>query len=415
MAEADALKAIEVDPNLQSGYLFLAQIYIDGNKQKLALDRLNSLVARTNDYRAYMKIATIHDSLKEYPAAREAYEKATQLNPRFTAALNNLAYLYAERLDQLDLGYETAQRARDLDPYNPATADTLGWILYQKGDFARALGMLQESAVKLGHLPEVQFHLGMANYMAGNEDAARTALNLAVQSADQFPGKQDAAQRLQFLAIDPKTVDAARLADLEKTRTANPKDPVLLSRLAAVYERDGATDKAKAAFEGVLEVNPKNALAMAHLAQLYSGPLKDPEKALELAKSAHGLAGDDPAVSYVLARLVLRSGKDYGWALSLFQEAGRDMSDDPVFQHDLAWAYYDAGQPAAAVSAMQKALQSGLGSPAADDARRFLALVAITTNPGQAGARGPGAGCTGRRSGIGAGANGLGRPDGAKG
>jgi len=61
-------------------------------------------------------------------------------------ALNNLAYLYAERLNQLDKAYGLARKARALKPEDPASADTLGWILYKRADFEQALTLLKESA-----------------------------------------------------------------------------------------------------------------------------------------------------------------------------------------------------------------------------------------------------------------------------
>jgi len=41
------------------------------------------------------------------------------------------------------------------------------------------LRLLQESASRLPELPEISFHLGMAHYMLGADDAARGALQKA--------------------------------------------------------------------------------------------------------------------------------------------------------------------------------------------------------------------------------------------
>src|SRR5438874_13542661 len=48
-AEAALLKAIELNPNLRNGYMMLADLYVAVGKQQQALDRLNSLLAKTND------------------------------------------------------------------------------------------------------------------------------------------------------------------------------------------------------------------------------------------------------------------------------------------------------------------------------------------------------------------------------
>ena len=113
--------------------------------------------------------------------------------------MNNLAYLYAERLNQLDKAYDLARKARALKPEDAATADTLGWILYKRADFDGALALLKESATKLPNIPEIQFHLGMAYYMMGRIEAARTALRQAAEAQSDFPGKRDLERRLALL------------------------------------------------------------------------------------------------------------------------------------------------------------------------------------------------------------------------
>jgi len=124
----------------------------------------------------------IYETMTNFPAAINAYEKVRALNSDSSAVLNNLAYLYSERLNDNDKAYQMADKARQLAPHDPATADTLGWIVYKRGDYARALALETESAAKLGGLPEVQLHLGLAQYMSGNESAARTALTLVANS-----------------------------------------------------------------------------------------------------------------------------------------------------------------------------------------------------------------------------------------
>src|SRR5580765_6458161 len=109
-----------------------------------------------------------------------------------------------------------ADKARRLLPKEPSTADTLGWVLYRRGEYARAVALLEEGASKLPDQSEVQFHLGMAQYMLGNEGAARLALQKAVEGTKQFDGKDQASRLLALLAIDPKTADAAAVSELQK-------------------------------------------------------------------------------------------------------------------------------------------------------------------------------------------------------
>lgn len=383
-AEAEYKQAIELDPHIDSIYLALSEVYVASNRQQEALKGLEDLMARTNDVAAIMQIGKIHDIMKDYPAARDAYEKLLTMDPKFAPALNNLAYLYSERLVNLDRAYEMAEQARKLSPDDPDTADTLGWILFKRGDYARARSLLEESAEKSPDEGEIQFHLGMARYMQADEDAARDALTRAVQSDDDFPGKAEARERLAIMSIDAATATPAQVAQLEKARADRPDDPVALVRTAAIDERNGAADKALPIYEALVAKYPRNVFVLSHLANLYGQ--HDPAKALELAKSAHNLAPDNAQISRILGQLVFRSGANYKWALSLYQQAAPTLGSDPAFQYEFGWAYYDAGQPAPAVAAMHRALDASLAAPQSTDATRLIKLVGIADDATQPGA-----------------------------
>ena len=59
--------------------------------------------------------------------------------------LNNLAWAYAESGDDAR-ALPLARRAWALDRDNPATADTLGWLLFKSGRRAEGLVLLQQAA-----------------------------------------------------------------------------------------------------------------------------------------------------------------------------------------------------------------------------------------------------------------------------
>lgn len=378
-AETALLKAIQLDPSLTTSYLLLAKLYVSAGREHEALDRLNGLLSKTNNLAAYMQLGAIQESLTNYPAARDAYEKALAINPDFGPVINNLSYLYSERLGNLDKGYELAEKARQLAPRDPFTADTLGWVLYRRGEYQRALGLLLESASKMPGQPEIQLHLGLVQYMLGDESGARSALEQATNSTEEFSSKEEAGRHLAILAIDPKTADAKVRADLEKKLQDDPSDPVAANRLAAIYEREGSLDKAAKTYEQTLKVNPQNAMLMARLARIYLA-LKNSDRALDLAKQAHKLVPDDAAISCLLGRLVFQTG-DYNWAASLLQEASPKLSNQPEVKYDLAWSYYSIGRVGDAESTVKAAAPALTNSPRQADANQFLAMLAAAKSP----------------------------------
>lgn len=384
-AEAELRKAIEMNPDITLSYLMLAQLYTATGKEQEALARLTALATKTNSIHVYLEMANIEAAVTNYSAEAEAYEKILAIEPSYTPILNDLAYLYSERLNQPDKAYALAEKAQRLllpdDPSAPSAADTFGWILYKRGEYNRALDQFNQSAATLAVVPEFQLHLGMTYYMLGDDDAARASLEQAAKSPKDFPGKQEASRGLAFLAVDPKTADAKVVAELTARLQSAPNDPIAAKRLARIYERDGALEKAVKLYEEVLKVNSHNAQIMAQLAQLYLG-LNDTGKALEMAKQAHLLAPDDGFNSWTLGRMVFRSG-DYTWASSLLHDAAQKLPDQADVHYDLAWADYSMGRVPEAQTAMRQALP-GLSATTQEDARRFLAMVAGGMSPDEA-------------------------------
>ena len=258
-AEADLLKAVELDPNLEPAYLLLAQLYVASNRQEEAIAKLSAFVEKNKTVQtvpALMQIAMIQEQRKNFTAARDAYEKLLSVAPNSPLALNNLAVIYSEHLGQLDKAYDLARKAKEAVPNEPHIADTLGWILFKKGDYGNALRLLQESAGKLPDLPEIQFHAGMAHYMLGEEGPARLALQKAVDAPSDFPGKDEARQRLALLAIQVGAANSGVRTELENYLRQRPNDPAALVRLAEIQQRDGAVDQAVKTYEKVVAENP---------------------------------------------------------------------------------------------------------------------------------------------------------------
>ena len=380
-AEAELQKTLLLDPNFTAAYDLLVQGYLATNKFPEAISELQGELAKhPKNSPALMTLAMMYEKMKDFPKARDAYEKLLSIEPNFVQALNNLAYLYAERLSDVDKAYDLARKARDLQGQDPAVGDTFGWVLYKRGNYQQALPILQESAQKIPDNPEIQFHLGMTAYMMGQTDLARVALQKAARATKDFPGKDEGKRRLALLESGTGASTDLSISQLEAMTKEQPNDVVSQMRLGEAYEKQGASDKAAAAFEQAMKLNPKLAAAITKLAQLYAGPLQNKEKALAYAKKARELAPTDPQVAGILGKVAYQSG-NFTWSYSLLQEAVRQRANDPSILHDLAWASYSLGKVNEARDAMQKALTIGPDSPQAADAKKFLALTALDENP----------------------------------
>jgi len=384
--EADLLKAIAFDPRDQTGYFELAQVYISQRKTQQAVDKLSALVDRAPSSMALMQLGILHTVLGKNDAARADYERLLSSDPKFEPALNNLAYLYSEQLGQPDLAYNLAKRARDENPDDAKAADTLGWVLFRRGDYAGAFDLVLECTQREPENSAAQYHLGMIYYMMGEEDSARQAFQRVLGGSGvdvEASSLEDARRRLALLAIDPEGTDRTALSGLQARLGEEPNSPVVLTRLAALEARGGDAAGAAAHYETALRFSPRNTRTMLHLAELYAGPLGDPEKARALAKSAHELAPDDGRISETLGRLLFRIG-DYEWSMDLLQEATVSISDDPELRFDLALAEYNAGRVSTAEDTVNEVLSGGMGFTRRVEAGRLAAMIAAGKSMGAA-------------------------------
>lgn len=374
-AEKALKKAIELDPNLTDAYNLLVTIYVSKNKLPEALRELDAILAKNpKDRSALMVAGLIYDKQGDYAKARDTYEKLLALDPNSVPALNNLAYLYSEKFNDLNRAGELARKAHDLAPNDPSVADTLGWIVYRQGNYQTAAELLQNSVAKMGDNPEVQFHFGMAQYMMGRSDEARGALQKAAAANGNLPWMAEAKNRLAMLSSPNAQTNETSVVDLENL-TKQGNDPVALTRLAAAYEKQGAAQKASETYERAFQANPKLADAAMKVAELNAGALKNSSKALEYARKARDLAGRDPQIAAKIGRIAFQSG-NYSFAYSVLQDAARQQPQDAKIAHDFAWAAYAVGKIKEAEEAMQRAANAP-DSADASDAKSFLALLKI--------------------------------------
>ena len=100
---------------------------------------------------------------KKWDGAIVIYERLRQrLGDRDATLLNNLAWAYSEKGDKAR-AIPLARKAYELDKRNPATADTLGWLLYKSGDAkAEGLSLLEQAARGAPTDAQIRDHLEAA-------------------------------------------------------------------------------------------------------------------------------------------------------------------------------------------------------------------------------------------------------------
>jgi tetratricopeptide (TPR) repeat protein len=378
-AEESLLAAIGSDPDHDAAYQVLVALYYDRGRFVDAIKRLEEKLARNpDDIGSRLLLARIQDEQKDYERARAMYEEALKRRPESIVALNNLAYLYSERLGQLPRALELAQKANVLQPADPFVADTLGWVRYRSGDFDGALVLLRESANKLaerGEVPaEVNYHLGMTLLAMGQTDAAAGSLTKAAASARDFAGKAAIPLKQELLRYSPAQPGNLTVERLLALGTAEPGDPFLQLRVGEALEGAKRYPEAITAYERVLALNPKFATAAANLARMHL--VANPAKALEYAKGARDLAPADPAIAANLGVTVSQMG-DHAWAYSLLQQAVAQANPAPGVLFEFGRVAYRLGKSKEAKNAFERALASAQTRPIAESIRTHLRMLQI--------------------------------------
>jgi tetratricopeptide (TPR) repeat protein len=208
-AEAIALKILKLDAENTAAYELMTHSFMSRSQSPQVAARIDELLAqRPGDIRPVMLAGSVYAHWKQFEKAAATYEKHLEAKPDAAAVLNNLAVLYVENLNQPDRALELAQKARKLEPASAAIADTLGWIHFKRKDYAAALELFKESAVKAPKHGEILYHLGLANEALGHNEAAQTAFRAAAEAPGDFQGKNQIAEKLAALPSAPRSSGA---------------------------------------------------------------------------------------------------------------------------------------------------------------------------------------------------------------
>lgn len=131
-----------------------------------------------------LDLAQLEERSGNVPGAAAAYRRAIARAPENAILLNNLAYLLSADPATLDEAVPLAERAHAMAPRSPVVADTLGWVLYLKGDLPRAETLLDAAAKAAPGIAEVRYHLGMVYAKQGKAAEARRELEASLKAGD---------------------------------------------------------------------------------------------------------------------------------------------------------------------------------------------------------------------------------------
>ena len=197
-ARSLAADLIREQPMDVDSHIALAGVYIEGedyaSAQKelvTAQDLAEGDESATTNVRYLLGV--VYEEQGNGELAVSLWRANLAADPDEADSNNAIAYHYAQAGTNLDEALAFVEKALEAEPENGAYLDTLGWVYYRKGDFAKAVENLSRAAVR--EKDAVIFdHLGDARLAAGDAGGALEAWKKA-------------------LASRPKTKDRAKIED----------------------------------------------------------------------------------------------------------------------------------------------------------------------------------------------------------
>lgn len=148
---------------------------------RTSIDRLGP------DIELRYQLALLDSQLENFSSAQKVFESILQDDPNHSGALNGLGYLLAEQEKELDRALDLVAKALKLHPDDAAIIDSLGWILYKKGNHQEAAKVLAK-AHQLLKDPEISAHFIEALWQLNRRIEASDVASDAIK---HFPNDQN--------------------------------------------------------------------------------------------------------------------------------------------------------------------------------------------------------------------------------
>ncbi len=425
-------KALQLDPKFSSAALNLARFDVQEGKLDGARERMDGILQHNeNDVSAMLVLAQLADVENDREQAVAWLEKARAAENKAMAPRLVLTRYYL-RMGNLDRAREIAREVVAIDGRNSQALMALGRVEMGSQDYRAAVSAF-EKAVK--EAPGVQgyYLLGVAQFRADDDDAARNSLKQALKLR---PEHLQAASLLVLLDVKAEQIeDALRGAEeikrqhstlpagfiLEGDIHANQKQSaraasayakarelgsgtrILLKEVAALqtsqgnvavinlltgwlkthesdvaahyalavaYSSEGRVVEAIKEYRHLLQGAPEYVPALNDLAWLLSQDGKS-EEALQFAVKAYELRPDNGPVLDTLGWIRLQQGETK-LALGLLRQAAEKMPGVGDVQYHLAEALARSGKTTESRTVLQRVLSTDSSFSSRQQAQQLL-------------------------------------------
>lgn len=305
-------------------------------------------------------------------AAIATLEELRKRNEQAVDARLRLAALYFQQRNAKAAG-DVVSEILALGKERPEVLNALGLLFLDTGRYEEALSRFQTATALDNANPAYWFNTARAQISLGNNSVAREALDKALALQ---PNWIAAAGMLTMLDVKENKGPAA-LARIEQLKAARPRDAAVLTLEGDVQTALKDFGKAVAAYDAAAAVRASGPIAIKAYRARQLGGLANPVQPLEawLVKQP-----EDATVRVALAEAYQQTG-DKRRAAAQYEVLERAGGAGPIALNNLAWLYFELGDPRAEPVA-KRAYDGARGVAAVADTYGWILVQA--DKPGEA-------------------------------
>ena len=166
--------------NVEIGYFYALALQDAGQSRRAARILQGVLQTNPNYEQARLAYAFVLEELHKYKEMETQLRLVWEQNPQNAAAYNLLGFSLADRNERLDEAQQLITKALELQPQDRAFIDSLAWVYYRRGEYEKALELMESLAEEFIKADaDVAYHMGAVYAALGQAEQARVYLEQA--------------------------------------------------------------------------------------------------------------------------------------------------------------------------------------------------------------------------------------------
>lgn len=176
------------------------QLLHDAGEYQQAIDTFNKAEEFGSKKRDILYARSLsYDRMGKIEQAEKDLREVVNLDPKDADALNALGYMLAVSTTRYQDAHDLIKQALELRPDNPAVMDSMGWVMFKKGDAKSAEEWLRKAYDKMPD-PEIGAHLVEVLSVNSKIDEARKLFKEMLARYPEDKQLADVKQRVAALA-----------------------------------------------------------------------------------------------------------------------------------------------------------------------------------------------------------------------